>query len=118
MMIARLLELIPWLNILVAKGHITEEEMLNRNEITELADLKELLEPFMLVQKSLEGQRYITIRLVPYLIDEIRKSIKKVVVKGNSVGVRTLAEEMMTNATKGFEVTTNEVSKLFLFHYF
>ena len=38
-------------------------------------DLHILLKPFMIAQKLLEGQTYVTISLVPYIIYKIRKGL-------------------------------------------
>ena len=40
-------------------------------------DLHILLKPFMIAQKLLEGQTYVTISLVPYIVYKIRKALKK-----------------------------------------
>jgi hypothetical protein len=116
-MIIRFLELLPWLYILVTKGHLSKDEMLNRDEVEELMELNELLEPFMLAQQVLEGQKYVTLSLVPYLISEIRDKINLVVTNGRSVGVRALAEDMLLHATKGFNVRFfNTICSSFLYN--
>ena len=42
---------------------------------TIVADLQTTLKPIMLVQKLLEGQSYVTISLIPYLIYKVRKNL-------------------------------------------
>ncbi len=40
-----------------------------------ITDLKMLLQPFMLAQKLLEGQTYVTISLVPFVIYKMWKDL-------------------------------------------
>ena len=103
-MIERFLDLLPYLNLLVTQKSLHKDSMLSREEENELRELHELLEPFMLAQKVLEGQKYVTISLVPYLINEIRQNLIKVKTGGKSIGVRKIAEQMLHDSTKGFEV--------------
>jgi hypothetical protein len=58
---------------------LVEEDDLSCNlsdvQWTIVADLQTTLKPIMLVQKLLEGQSYVTISLIPYLIYKVRKKI-------------------------------------------
>ena len=58
-----------------------------------LQDIEELLEPFMMIQRILEGQKYVTISFVPYLISVVRKQLQDKAVNARSEAVRTLAVE-------------------------
>ena len=42
-------------------------------------DLQILLKPFMIAQRLLEGQTYVTISLVPYIIYKIRKGLREAI---------------------------------------
>ncbi len=42
---------------------------------TVVQDLTILLKPFMVAQKLLEGESYVTISLIPYMIYKIRKGL-------------------------------------------
>ncbi len=72
-MIERLLRLKIYLAILEEKGDLT----INLTEVqwNIVADLKALLKPFMIAQRLLEGQAYVTISLVPFMIYKIRKDL-------------------------------------------
>jgi hypothetical protein len=56
-----------------------------------LQDIEELLEPFMMIQRILEGQKYVTISFVPNLISVVRKQLQDKAVNARSEAVRTLA---------------------------
>jgi hypothetical protein len=58
---------------------LEEEGDLNCNLTNEqwiiVTNLKFLLEPFMIVQNFLEGQSYVTVSLIPYMVYKIRKGL-------------------------------------------
>ena len=68
MMCQRLIYLRPYMNIMVTNGHLSATTMLTDPQWSIVQDIVHLLEPFMVVQKQLEGEKYVTISLVPYLI--------------------------------------------------
>ena len=45
----------------------------------------------MMIQRILEGQKYVTISFVPYLISVVRKQLQDKAVNARSEAVRTLA---------------------------
>jgi hypothetical protein len=76
-MVDRLLRLKIYLTILQEEGDLA-------NNLTDLqwkiiSDLKTLLQPFMIAQRLLEGQTYVTISLVPYMIYKMRKDLTNAV---------------------------------------
>ena len=55
-----------------------------------------LLKPFMIAQKLLEGQTYVTISLVPYIIYKIRKGLQEAIDSPNATDyIRSIAAEMI-----------------------
>jgi hypothetical protein len=56
----------------------------------------------MEVQKALEGQKYVTISLVPYAISEVRKYLVNFIATCTLVPVRALAQLMLTKFTTNF----------------
>lgn len=68
MMCQRLLYLRPYLNIMITRNQLTRTTNLTDAQWAIVQDIVHLLEPFMVVQKQLEGEKYVTISLVPYLI--------------------------------------------------
>ncbi len=70
-MLERLLRLKMYLVILQEEGDFTGN--LSEDQWKIAADLKSLLQPFMIAQRLLEGESYITISLVPFMIYKIRK---------------------------------------------
>jgi hypothetical protein len=67
----RLLRLKMYLCLLKSEGALTCN--LTDSQWCIVCDLHNLLKPFMIAQKLLEGQIYVTISLVPYIIYKIRK---------------------------------------------
>jgi len=72
-MLERLLRLKMYLVILQEEGDFTGN--LSEDQWKIAADLKSLLQPFMIAQRLLEGESYITISLVPFMIYKIRKDL-------------------------------------------
>ena len=67
-----------------------------------MEDIAELLEPFMNIQRVLEGQNYVTISFVPYLIGVVRKILESKMVSDRTDVVRELEKEMLTHEENGF----------------
>ena len=61
----RLRELKLYLGLLVQENVIDEDLNLSGSEWDMLEDIEEILEPFMLIQRILEGQKYVTTSFVP-----------------------------------------------------
>jgi hypothetical protein len=92
----RLIRLRPYLNLMEA------ERSLKKNSSDEhwsiIQDTCTVLEPFMFAQKLLEGETYVTISLIPYLIFKIRKGLQMLLDASENrttVQVRALARKMM-----------------------
>jgi hypothetical protein len=60
----------------VDDNKLNAEDNLTPSMWKELEELLMVLKPFMLVQRLLEGEHYVTISLVPYVIWKIRKDLK------------------------------------------
>ena len=59
-------------------------------------DLHILLKPLLIAQKLLEGQTYVTISLVPYIIYKIRKGLQEAIDSRTSTEyIRSIAAEMI-----------------------
>ena len=71
--VQRLRELKLYFGLLVQENVIEEDLNLSGSEWDMLEDIEELLEPFMMIQRILEGQKYVTISFVPYLITALRR---------------------------------------------
>jgi hypothetical protein len=65
-----------------------------------LEEIGDVLEPFMVVQRVLEGQKYPTLSFVPFLISRCRKGLMSVVQNSNSHVVRELADRLLNHPTK------------------
>ena len=102
MMISRLIELKDSFQALVQRDVMDEEINLTEEQWDALVDIKALLEPFMIVQKVLEGQKYPTASLVPYLIKKVRDALKKVVNHNRLPAIRDLASRMTDDPVNGF----------------
>ena len=93
----RLVELKSYFSILVEEGAIDEDLNLHRDEWDMLEDIEELLEPFMLIQRVLEGQEYVTLSFVPHLITAVRKLLESKMVNAQSEAVKNLARDMLSH---------------------
>jgi uncharacterized protein YqjF (DUF2071 family) len=60
-----------------AEGSLKKNLSVQHWEI--ISDTCAVLEPFMVVQKLLEGETYVTVSLIPYLIFKIRKGLQSVI---------------------------------------
>jgi hypothetical protein len=73
--------------LLVLRGYITllsAEGALSFTDITDrqwdiIVDLHFLLKPFMIAQHLLEGEDYVTVSLVPYMIYKMRKGLQALI---------------------------------------
>ena len=101
-MINRLLELKESFSTLVRRDLLSQDMNLTDEQWDALNDIKALLEPFMIVQKVLEGQKYPTASLVPYLIKKVRDGLEKVALHNRLPAIRDLASKMLTDGTSGF----------------
>jgi len=82
-MCQRLLRLKQYFTLLVDAEKLDADVNLNPNQWRIIEDICGVLKPFMIVQKTLEGENYVTISLVPYLISEIRVKLKKAIENEN-----------------------------------
>ena len=101
-MINRLLDLKDSFFSLVERNLLSHETNLTDTQWDAICDIKALLEPFMVVQKVLEGQKYPTASLVPYLIKKVRDGLKKVADNNRLPAIRDLAAKMLDDGTNGF----------------
>jgi len=72
-MTERLLRLRPYLALLEEEGDL--DCNLTDSQWHIITNLKVLLQPFMIAQKLLEGQTYVTVSLIPYMVYKIRKGL-------------------------------------------
>ena len=116
MMIERLLVLKPSLVYLHkeepdAPYRLTEEQALTGAQWDDLKLLKQLLEPFMVFQRQLEGDKYITSSLL-FGISYVRTSVKSHIATFESTGEArpiamvsaNLGRNLLDHATSGFNV--------------
>jgi hypothetical protein len=72
-MVEQLLRLKMYFAILQEEGELTGNLSEDQWKIT--TDLKSLLQPFLIAQRLLEGQSYVTISLVPFMVYKVRKDL-------------------------------------------
>jgi hypothetical protein len=72
-MVERLIRLKAYLAILSEEGEL--DINLNDDQWIIATNLKILLQPFMIAQRLLEGEAYVTVSLIPYSIYKIRKGL-------------------------------------------
>ena len=101
-MISRLLDLKDSFSSLVERNLLSRDTNLMDDQWDALCDIKALLEPFMIVQKVLEGQKYPTASLVPYLIKKVRDGLEKVAANNRLPAIRDLASNMLKDDTNGY----------------
>jgi zinc finger BED domain-containing protein 1 (E3 SUMO-protein ligase ZBED1) len=96
-MVARLLQLKASLELL----HSTRKLKLKLTaaEWTILEHVQMLLKPFMYVQKALEGEQYVTISLVPFLLSQLRAKLTAV---ASDSPVAALAATMLEQFNQRF----------------
>jgi hypothetical protein len=94
----RLLRLRHYFNILVDNAVLDANLNLSNEQWDIILRITKALKPFMIVQQFLEGEYYITICFVPYLISTIRSTIKRTIEDPNEhLSVVHLAEQMLQN---------------------
>ena len=98
--IERLILLKPYLSILEVEDHLKCN--LKDEDWEILREVESLLQPFMILQKILEGQQYVTMSLVPYFISKARAGLQTVATTARSDIIRRLANKMLTDDVKGF----------------
>ena len=101
-MVERFLDLLPYVEMLLMRGALLRDEMLTALEISDLKTLKRILKPFMTVQKALEGQKYVTNSLIPYVISTIRDELNEMLANAESEHIATFVEMLLNDRTKGF----------------
>jgi hAT family C-terminal dimerisation region len=101
-MIERFLDLVPYIDMLALRGAVVANEVLSGAELEELRELKKILKPFMVVQKMLEGQKYVTNSLMPYVIHSIREEIKETLENAETEEMRRFVQKILAHNTKGF----------------
>ena len=103
-MIQRLRMLKNYLGILVEEGVLDPDTNLSDEEWQMLEEIEKLLEPFMVIQRLLEGQKYVTLSLVPYLIGEVRENLVIASKAGRTSAVRDLAQRMLSDPVRGMDM--------------
>jgi hypothetical protein len=81
-MVERLIRLKAYLAILAEEGEL--DVNLSNDQWTIAANLKVLLQPFMIAQRLLEGETYVTVSLIPYIIYKIRKGLTSAILNEHS----------------------------------
>ena len=102
-MIRRLRQLKNFLAVLVGKEELDAEINLNDEEWKILEEIDQLLEPFMIIQRWIEGQKHVTLSLIPFLITTVRKSLVTAAKSSRTIVVRELAESMLSDPVRGME---------------
>lgn len=103
-MIQRLKILKNYFSILVADGVQNPNKNLTQSEWNVLSEIEEILEPFVSIQRLLEGQKYVTISLVTYLISTVRNRLIKMSTDAVSGVLRILCREMLEHPVNGMQV--------------
>ena len=92
-MCERLLRLQPFLAIMENRGelkcNLTCEQWIN------LGKIEKLLLPFMFAQKWMEGEAYVTISLVPYVISTVRSKLETFVRDHSQTPLEFLGQELL-----------------------
>lgn len=100
-MIQRLRVLKHYFSILVDDRALDPEMSLTEAEWDTLLEIEEVLEPFMVVQRVLEGQKYVTLSFVAFVISTIRKKVTEMVTNARSDAVKALCREMLVHPVHG-----------------
>ena len=94
LMLERLLRLKAYFTLMEVEGLITCN--LTDEQWITASDICVLLEPFMVAQKVLEGQKHVTISLVPYIIVQIREGLNTVFnAAGTKNSVKALTSRLL-----------------------
>ena len=97
-MINRLLLLKPYISYLCSRPDV-ELTNLNDAQWKLLGDIVIILEPFMLAQKLLEGETYVTLSLVVSIIEGLRKQLHRA---ASNVDNSAYVQSMLSVLTKSF----------------
>ena len=89
-----LLRLRNYIALLADEGKLNFNNLTN-SQWTIVEDLHCLLKPFMIAQKLLEGQAYVTISLVPYMIYKMQKCLQQAMNSEGSQYVRIISSLML-----------------------
>ena len=94
----RLLRLRPYFSVMVAESTLAADLNLTDGQWIILKDTVSLLEPFMIAQKCLEGEKYVTISFVLVIITQIRINLKELINnESSSEHVLDLSTAMLEN---------------------
>ena len=74
-MLDRLVYLRPALNALIADNTIPEDNVITQEEWHTVLKIVDILKPFKTAQKKLEGDKYVTISWIPYMIKNIHSKL-------------------------------------------
>jgi hypothetical protein len=98
-MCERLLRLRPYFNAMALEGtNMKPEENLTDEQWKVVGDVSALLKPFMISQKFFEGEKYVTVSFIPFLITKMREGLKKLAGELNpTVTLRDLAANLLVN---------------------
>lgn len=96
-MCQRLLRLKPYIVLMQGEEtNIPLEYHLNDGHWRIISDVVQILEPFMKAQKLLEGEKFVTISLVPPIIGKIRSNLMEATENdGHTPHVKTIARKML-----------------------
>ena len=98
----RLLQLRNYISIMTEDGLIPRELNLSNSQWDILNETTDLLEPFMVAQKVLEGEKYVTISLVLLIITTIRNKLQAAAANVNleAPHVSELSRSLLENFNK------------------
>ena len=100
-MMERLLRLQPYFGVMAAEGSLSAEKNLTPAEWTAVEETTALLKPFMVAQKFLEGEKYVTISFVLVIISRIRQNLTAVTTDLNcSLQQKNLANGLLADFNK------------------
>lgn len=94
-MCSRLLRLKKYFEMMVVQGTLPADQNLTADQWNIVAQISKLLEPFMEAQKVLEGEKYVTISMVPTIIMALRAGLISIIDnQNNAEHIRTVAAMM------------------------
>ena len=95
-LIDHLLEMKPALDILLTQGKIKEGQYLTDAQWSILTMIETVLRPFTFFQKLLEGEKYLTVSLLPLCVVQIRKRLEAGCVKEEfTIDIRELCVTLL-----------------------
>ena len=98
-MLLRLLELKTYV-VFVCSNNTTTLTNLNAAQWKLAEDIKIILHPFMLAQKLLEGEKYVTLSLVPTIIECVRRTLAEAIqVPTNTEYVNSMLQQLSSSFT-------------------